>query len=506
MQAVLETRRLCKRFGDLIANDQIDLVLYPGEVHAVLGENGAGKSTLMKMLYGVYQPDHGQIYIGDRVAHFATPADARDAGIGMVFQNFRLIPALTVWENIALALPELKARLKTREIKARIRQTAEKYSLAVDPDMPVWRLDVGERQRVEIVKVLLTGARILLFDEPTSVLAVTEVDAFLAMLRHLRSEGYAILFITHKLREVLQVADRLTVMRRGQVVFTGDEMEKQDEQSLVTYMMGQWIPPVTPQRRPQAAHPLLEVANLSLQNERGQTILSNVSFTVDQGQIVGVAGISGNGQRELAEALLGLRPIQQGQIRMAGQDLTGCSPAHFLAAGIAGIPEDPVEAAVIPGLTVLEHMVLGGLPERRRGLGVDWVSIRQDFDALAEVKVLQVAKPERMADQLSGGNVQRLVLSRVLAQRPRLIVAAYPAHGLDIATIRTVHRALQERCADGAAVIVFSEDMNELFALADQLLVISHGSMSAPVDPRLTDAYAVARMMVTRHAEPEQGH
>jgi simple sugar transport system ATP-binding protein len=496
---LLETRLLTKRFGDLLAVDHVDLGLHAGEIHTLLGENGAGKSTVMKMIYGVYHPDGGQILAAGTPVDLTTPAAARHHGIGMVFQNFRLIPALTVWENIALALPDLGLTFSQAQIKNKIRETAEKYDLAVDPDVAVWRLDVGQRQRVEIVKVLLIGARILLFDEPTSVLAVTEVGAFLAMLRRLRDEGYAILFVTHKIQEVLQCADRVTVMRRGQIVYTTTDVAAEDEQSLVTHMVGKWDAPILADRSSVRVHePLLKVANLQLKDDHGLTILDKVNFEIAAGEIVGVAGISGNGQRELADALCGLRPLAAGSIVLDGINLSRATPAQFLRAGIVSIPENPLEESIVPGLTVLEHMVLGGLTERRRGLGLDWPQVRAEFDGLAEVKSLQVAAADRKADQLSGGNVQRMMLSRALAQKPKLLIASYPSRGLDIATIRSVHRSLVERSRMGAAILIFSEDLNELYTLAHRLLVLSHGEMSRSIDPNVTDAYAVAERMVVR--------
>lgn len=500
---VLETKALTKIFGEVVANNKIDLPIYAGEIHALLGENGAGKSTFMKMLYGVYTPDEGAILLNGQPITLESPALAREYGIGMVFQNFRLVPALTVMENIALALPDLGFGLQPRKLGVRIQEIAEKYGLQVEPDRPVWQLDIGERQRVEIVKVLLSGAKVLLFDEPTSVLAATEVSAFLDMLRKLRDEGYAVLFVTHKIQETLACADRITVMRHGQKVMSSTDTASFSERKLVTHMVGEWVPPLSAERvEPIQKDSIFTVADLSIKDDRGRIILSDVNFEIGPGEIVGVAGISGNGQRELAEALTGLRPIESGTIHLAALggetvDLSQSSPRDFLKVGVVGIPENPVEESIVTGLSVLEHMVLGGLPEERRGLSIYWEAIRQRFAQLPEVATLQVADADRQADQLSGGNVQRMILSRALAQSPTLLIASYPTRGLDVATARAVHRILLERRTTRTGVLIFSEDLAELYAVADRLIVLSHGHASESVDPRKADAYAVAEMMVT---------
>ncbi len=478
--APLAARNIVKRFGPILAIDHADFELRPG-VHALLGENGAGKSTLVKILYGYEQADEGEIRLDGEPVEIRSPADARRLGIGLVFQQPTLIPALTVTENIALFLPELPAVLRYDEIARRIAGLAERYGIAVDSARRAGTLSLPEQQRVEILRVLLAGARILIFDEPTSTLPAQEIDALFAVFRRLRDDGYPIVLITHKLPEVFALADTVTVMRRGAVVADLDIADA-DENRLVELMFGGAPAPLLEERaaRAEARAPLLELDDLS----------------IAEGEIVGIAGIAGSGQRELAHSIVGLaRP--RGRRLFGGADATKWSVRRIREAGVAFVPESALGQELIWNMSLAENIALGSARKFSRlgGLSVDWHAVRDEWaGAFAELE-LDLPEPATRAGTLSGGNAQRFAVARELARNPRLLVALYPTRGLDVVTTAKVQQLLLRARARGCGVLLVSQDLTELRSLSDRLLVMRDGRIVAEVDSAEADAYEIGRLM-----------
>lgn len=475
----LELRGITKRFGALTANDHIDLVVAPGEIHCLLGENGAGKSTLMNVLYGLYQADEGEILLDDTVQHFDGPGDAMRAGIGMVHQHFMLIPVFTVAENVMLGHEQTTfgGRLDLDAARRRVREISDRFGFSVDPDALVGDLPVGVQQRVEIIKALSRDAKVLVFDEPTAVLTPQETDELMTIMRQLRDEGTSIVFITHKLREVREVADRITVIRLGKVV--GEAQPTATNSELAALMVGRAVELVVQKSpaRPQGA--ALVVEHLDVIDPNGLKVVNDVSFTVHEGEILAIAGVQGNGQTELAEAIMGLQPRVNGHISLDGRALTGLSVRRVLDSGVGFVPEDRTEDGLVGEFTIAENLMLDrshGAPFVARG------SLRRDLlDEFAEEKKkefdIRAQSISTAAGRLSGGNQQKVVLAREMSRDLRLLIAAQPTRGIDVGSIEFVHKRMVATRDAGIPVVVVSTELDEVVALADRIAVMYRGTI-----------------------------
>lgn len=486
---------ISKRYGDLIANYHIDLMIEPGEVHALLGENGAGKTTLMRILYGLTPLDEGSIRVGGVDQVIRSPRNAIEAGIGMVTQHFSLVEPMTVAENLALG--DNGFRYDHDIARRRVVATAEQLGTRIDPDARVASLSVGEQQRVEILKALARNCRVLVLDEPTAVLAPPEVDSLFVTIRRLKADGLSIVFISHKLAEVMAITDRITVLRRGVVVGTVLRTDT-DERELARMMVGQ-LPLAKRSEVDEPPGPIsLALKGVSAVGERGLSALRAVSFEVRTGEILGVAGVSGNGQTELGEVLAGMRTPTSGTITIGEIDLSSATPHEMLTAGVGRIPEDR-RACTIGDLSVAYNLAMERLEDFRRGPIVDERAVRTHADELIDRYDIKARAGDRIRT-LSGGNIQKVLLARVLSRNPKVIVAAQPTRGLDVGATHFVRSQLLRARDQGTAIILISDDLDEILTLSDRVVVMYEGSMSDPIDRRAADTEHLGLLMAGRSA------
>jgi ABC-type uncharacterized transport system ATPase subunit len=491
-------RGITKIFPGVLANDHVNLDISAGEIHALLGENGAGKSTLMKILYGFYRADSGQILCNDQPVTIHSPHDARAIQIGMVFQDFTLIPALSVAENIALFLPKLPAVLKVKQLDQRILEVSKRYDLRVNPRAMVSQLSIGEQQKVEILKLLLAEARLLILDEPTRVLAPHEVQSLFKVLAGLRRDGYAVVLITHKMKEVLECADRITVLRRGRLAGSMLRSEA-SEDKLVGLMFEKKLATLQVKHRPvqpEAGAPLLELRAAETHAQGLETSLKGINLKVHAGEIVGVAGVSGNGQKELGDLALGMIKCVRGRKFLFGRDYTRRSIQQVRRSGVGFIPENPLTMAIAPFMTVLQNMALTRTWRYARagGLRMDWQTVKDDAEHT--MQALEFSFPLYVpARSLSGGNLQRMVIVREMTRKPRLIIASYLTRGLDVQSNIAARQALVKARDDGSGVLLISEDLEELFTLSDRLIVLYGGAIAGSFNPEETNLFEVGHLM-----------
>jgi simple sugar transport system ATP-binding protein len=488
-----------KEFPGVLANDDVHFDLRPGEVHALLGENGAGKTTLMNVLAGLVHPDAGTIAIEGAATELRSPRDAIDRGIGMVHQHFRLVDRFTAAENVTLGWHTPRALIRPRELERDIARLSEDYRMRVDPGRPIWQLSVGEQQRVEILKNLYRGANVLILDEPTAVLTPQEAVQLFDSLRGMAGEGRGIVFITHKLEEVMNVADRVTVLRRGRHVATIDKRHT-SEAELARLMIGRDLPrpPEPTPREPGAA--VLRLEAVEADDERGLPALSGISLEVREGEILGIAGVAGNGQRALAEVVVGLREIREGRVVFDGKDISRWGIRRRIEAGIGYCPEDRLRFGVAPGLSIQDNLVSKSYRRAPVGGGfmLDLGGARQHARVLAERFDIRATDLDAPVASLSGGNLQKVVLAREISANPRLLVAAQPTRGLDLGAAEATRQLLLEQREAGRAVLVISEELDELLALSDRIAVIYEGRITGTFPAHRADEEEIGLLMAGR--------
>lgn len=494
----IQMKDICKSFGSVAANHGVSLSVEKGEIHALLGENGSGKSTLVNMLSGIYAPDGGEILIDGKATHFSSPRDAIAAGIGMVHQHFKLVDVLSAKENMVLGQQGCSLVIKEKELTQKISALGQKYGLIVDPDKKIYNMSVGEKQTVEILKVLYRGANVLILDEPTAVLTPQETKSLFDILRNMKKEGCAIIIITHKMHEVLDISDRVTVLRKGEAIGTVVTKEA-DAHSLTEMMVGRAISLEIgcAEVLPEQKKPLLDVRGLSAAGLNGLPVLKNMSFALSSGEILGVAGIAGSGQKELCEIIAGLYKASAGDILFQGESIVGSKPADIMRKGIqmSFIPEDRLGMGLVAGMDIVDNVLLKSF---RRGKGpfLDRAGGKKDAQRIVERFSVDTPSVNHIVKKLSGGNIQKVLLGREIDQNPTLLITAYPVRGLDIGASYFIYDTLNEQKKKGVGVLFIGEDLDVLMEISDRLMVIHDGEIMGIVNPREVTKEAIGLMML----------
>lgn len=492
---VVEMHKIVKRFPGVLANDHVDFELRRGEVHALLGENGAGKSTLMNVLAGLYRQESGTILVNGQPVHFSSPNDAIRAGIGMVHQHFMLVPTQTVTENILLGLKKPRFIVNLTEYDRIIADLGERFGLKVDPRAKIWQLSVGEQQRVELLKMLYRGAEVLIMDEPTAVLAPQEIVSLFETLRSMLKEGKSVIFISHKLQEVMAIADRVTVLSKGKVTAAGIPTGETNRQWLARLMVGRDVVFHVDKKPQEPGDVVLCVEDVHAENDKGLPALRGVSFEVRAGEILGLAGVAGNGQSELAQVISGLRKCTQGCVKLNGELICNQSALQGIRRGLAYVPEDRHHVGSAPNLSVTDNVIMKSYRKEpiARGWMIDMGTAKKFAEELKQAYDIIVPKVETPVRLLSGGNLQRVILAREISGKPTMMLAVQPTRGLDVGAIEGVHRLLLTQREAGAAILLISEELEELLSLSDRTLVIYEGRIMGEV--READLETIGMMM-----------
>jgi ABC-type uncharacterized transport system ATPase subunit len=492
----VDMRDIVVRFPGVLANDQVNFTLKKGEIHALLGENGAGKSTLMNVLAGLYKQAAGTMRVNGELVSFNSPKDAIAKGIGMVHQHFMLVPTQTVTENILLGLNEPRFRMRLNDYDKKVLELQEQYGLKVDPTAKIWQLSVGEQQRVEILKTLYRGANILIMDEPTAVLAPQEIDDLMNTMRNMVGLGKSIIFISHKLHEVTAVADRITVLRKGLVTAEGYSMEGMTRKKLAQLMVGRDVVFSVSKKPQKPGEVVLDVKDVRAENNKGVPALRDLSIQVRSGEILGIAGVAGNGQSELAQVITGLRPCQ-GSIKINGEEVSNHPPIKAIEQGVSHVPEDRTKVGSAPNMTITENTIMKSYREEPigNGWGINFTSARDHARKLKNKYDILAPSVKTMARKLSGGNLQKVILAREISSKPRLMVAVQPTRGLDVGAIESIQTLLLEQREAGTAVLLISEELEELLSLSDRIAVIFDGKIMGIVDAENADIDEIGLMM-----------